>query len=71
MEDLRNDTLTYIDCLKNISQSYQTTNILLPFGDDFAFWNSSSTYHFLDFFLTTLNPLSSPTFPFELLYSTP
>ena len=44
---ISNVPLMTIQCLADITNSYQTENVLIPFGDDFSFQNAEETYSFI------------------------
>jgi predicted AAA+ superfamily ATPase len=43
-----------IQCLADIANSYESENILIPFGDDFSFQKAEETYDFIENMTSTL-----------------
>lgn len=41
---------TYTDCLTKIADVYKTKNILIPMGDDFAYFKANETFEFVEKF---------------------
>jgi hypothetical protein len=65
LSDIHINLWKYKECLKEIADSYQTENILVTMGDDFAYYKANETFLFVEAFKDALGD------EFDFIYSTP